>query len=102
MVRKAFAAVEETEEEDGKDKPDEDFLNNKITDAQFDVFIKMCALGLESQLKGEKTEKQFLSHLEDILDEHTIYRILERTGGLNMSDSIPNQKPPVNPGAGTI
>lgn len=104
MVRRTFVELdkEPAEGEDGQTEADREAVSNKMTDAQFDVFIKMCALGLESQLKGEKTDKQFLSHLEDILDEHTIYRILERTGGLNMSDNVPNQMPPVNPGAGTI
>ena len=74
-----------------------------LTDAQFDVFIKMCALGLESQLKGDKTDKQFIAYLEDTLDEKTIYRILDRTGGLKLGDEAPNpQNPAMNlPGAGT-
>jgi len=74
-----------------------------LTDAQFDVFIKMCALGLESQLKGDKTDKQFTAYLEDTLDEKTIYRILDRTGGLKLGDESPNPGNPAEnlPGAGT-
>ena len=64
-----------------------------LTDAQFTTFIKMCALGLESQLKEEKTEKQFLAYLEDVLDEKTIQRILERTGGLKLGGQDPNLNP---------
>lgn len=72
-----------------------------LTDAQYDVFIKMCALGLESQLKGEKTEKQFLAYLEDTLDEPTIYKILEATGGLKLGNNDPNLQTPNQAGAGT-
>lgn len=68
------------------------FGEAELTDAQFDVFIKMCALGLETELKGDKTEKQFISYLEDVLDEHTIYKILEVTGGLKLGGD-PNQNP---------
>jgi hypothetical protein len=68
-----------------------------LTDAQFDVFIKMCALGLESQLKGDKTDKQFLAYLEEVLDEKTIYRVLYKTGGLRLGDEDPNlQNTPTN------
>lgn len=88
-------------EDEAKPEEEQDFDNAALTDAQFDVFIKMCALGLESQIKGDRTEKQFLAHLEDILDEKTIHKILETTGGLSLNS--PNQTPPVNlpAGAGT-
>lgn len=76
---------------DNKDKP-EDINEADMTDAQFDVFIKMCALSLESQLKGEKTDKQFAEYLEDVLDEKTIYKILEVTGGLKLGDRDPNSQ----------
>lgn len=76
-VTKKFMANENTPE---------DFDEADMTEAQFDVFIKMCALGLESQLKGEKTDKQFASYLEDVLDEKTVYKILEVTGGLKLGD----------------
>lgn len=87
-----------------EEKPDSerDFGEADLTDAQFDVFIKMCALGLESQLKGERTDKQFASYLEDVLDEKTIYRILDLTGGLKLGDANPNQNLAANlAGAGT-
>lgn len=73
----------------------EDFDEADLTDAQFDVFIKMCALGLESQLRGDKTEKQFLNYLEEVLDEKTIYKILEITGSLKLGgQNDPNQPTP--------
>lgn len=76
---------------ENKDTP-EDINEADMTEAQFDVFIKMCALGLESQLKGDKTDKQFAAYLEDVLDEKTIYKILEITGGLKLGDKDPNQQ----------
>lgn len=81
-----------------------EFKEADLSDAQFDVFIKLCSFGLESQLKGERTDKQFLSYLEDVLDEKTIYRILDRTGGLNLSGENPNQNPAATglAGAGTV
>lgn len=80
-----------------------DFTEADMTDAQFDTFIKLCALGLSAQLQGDKTDKQFASYLEDVLDEQTIYRILDLIGGLKLgpqSDSDPNLMPP-QAGAGT-
>lgn len=92
--------------EEARDTEDgEDVFNNAdLTDAQYDVFIKLCTFGLESQLKGEKTDKQFTAYLEDVLDEKTIYRILDRTGSLKLGDEAPNQMNPDNlPGAaGTV
>lgn len=91
-VQEQFAEAQASGDDDAEVK----VLNEAdITDAQFDVFIKMCALGLESQLKGDKTDKQFLAYLEDVLDEQTIYRVLFKTGGLTVGgDDAPNQIPP--------
>ncbi len=90
--------AENEDKEEGEDK----YTEADLTDEQFDTFIKMCALGLEGQLKGEKTDKQFISYLEDTLDEQTIYKILEVTGGLKLGGAnTPNQIPPVAAGAGT-
>lgn len=94
------ALTEKFVENEGEDSP----INEAdMTDAQFDVFIKMCALSLESQLKGQRTDKQFLSYLEEVLDEKTIYKILELTGGLKLGgDNVPNQPiQNLNPVAGT-
>lgn len=74
---------------------EEKFTEADLTDAQWDTFIKMSALGLEGQLKGERTEKKFLEYLEDVLDEQTIYRILKVTGGLDFKgDDSPNPTTP--------
>lgn len=81
-------------EEDGEENADA-FSSQDLTDAQYDIFVKLCAFGLESQLKGEKTEKQFAAYLEDVLDEATIYRILERTGNLKLGpEQDPNLQTP--------
>lgn len=91
-------------ENEDKDLDEREFTEADLTDEQFTTFIKMCALGLESQLKGDKTDKQFIAYLEDVLDEQTIYKILEMTGGLKLGGNAdPNQQTPVNlPGAGTV
>ncbi len=79
-------------------KPDDEreLTEADLTDKQFDVYVKMCALGLESQLKEERTEKQYVAHLEDVLDEQTIYKVLQVTGGLNVGGS-PNLSPALSP-----
>lgn len=86
-----------------KELDEREFTEADLTDEQFDTFIKMCALGLESQLKAEKTDKQFIAYLEDVLDEQTIYKVLEMTGGLKLNGAgSPNPQTPANlPGAGT-
>ena len=96
-VQERLVKAEENNEDGMKVLSDDD-----ITDAQFDVFVKMCALGLESQLKGDKTDKQFLAYLEEVLDEQTIYRILDKTGGLKIGgDETPNLLTPNQAGVGT-
>jgi hypothetical protein len=76
-----------------KGRDDEGFDEDKLADMQYDCFIKLSSYGLEDQLKGERTDKQFLAHLEEVLDEHTIYKVLEVTGGLKLGDN-PNQQSP--------
>jgi hypothetical protein len=80
-VQKALNAAQEAD--------DETFDDAGLTDAQWTTFIKMCALGLETQLKGEKTEKQFTAYLEEVLDEHTIYRMLKVFGNLELGNQRP-------------
>ena len=75
------------------------FTDADLTDAQFDIFIKLCAFGLDS-LKGDKTDKQFNAYLEDVLDEKTIYRVLWITGGLKLGEQDPNLLNPANPAPG--
>lgn len=90
------------EEAEGKDVEDwQEFTNADLTELQFDAFIKMCALSLEKDLKGDRTEKKFLEYLEDVLDQETIYKILEVSGGLDLKgENTPNQNPAAtNPGA---
>lgn len=83
--------------EDGE----EEVNDGDLTDKQFDVFIDMAALGLEEDLKGEKTTKQFREYLEGVLDEKTIYFVLNATGGLKLGED-PNPQTPVttNPAGG--
>ena len=77
---------------------DEVFDEADMTDEQLTVFIKMCSLGLEADLKEEKNDKQFKEYLENVLDEQTIYTILFVTGGLDLN-SLGNQNPAKVPGA---
>lgn len=73
------------EENADKEGDEVDFDNADLTEAQFDVFIKMSALSLETQLKkDDETEKKFLARLEELLDQETIYKILEVSGGLDL------------------
>jgi hypothetical protein len=84
-----------------KEMDERDFTEADLTDAQFDVFIKMCALALESQLKkDDETASKFEGRLEDVLDEKTIYRILDVTGGLKLGDQAPNLQTPTSLAAG--
>lgn len=85
-----------------KDQTERTFAD--MTDAQFDAFIKMCALGLESELKTDgMTDKKYHEHLENVLDEATIYRVLHVTGNLKIGgEEGPNPNPQMtNLGAGT-
>lgn len=68
-----------------------------MTDEQYDVFIKLCVLCLEEELKGDKTQKAFSAYLENNLEEPTIYKILNVCGGLSLGEQG-NQSPAgVNP-----
>lgn len=90
-------------EQADNDELDKTFTEADLTEAQFDAYIKMCAMGLESQLKNEKTDKQFIAYLEDTLDEATIYKILEVIGGLQVGNNNPNlQTPPTSPEDGIL
>ena len=89
--------TERIAENEEKDPEERTFNEADLTDEQFTTFIRMAALGLESQLKEGKTDKQFLSYLEDVLDEQTIYRVLEVTGGLKLGgDNAPNPQTPTS------
>jgi hypothetical protein len=87
-------AAQEAEKEDkSEDEVEVPFNEADLTDIQFDTYIKLCAFGLEDELKGDKTQKQFVEYLENTLDEPTIYKILEVTGGLKLGEQLPNQIP---------
>lgn len=89
-VRAKLQAAVDSDDENAA----EEFGEADLTDEQYDVFIKLCAFGLEGQLKDGKTDKQFAAYLEDVLDEATIYRILNVTGGLKLGDEDPNSQNP--------
>ena len=85
-----------------KEDPEGDINDSDLTDKQFDVFIDMAALGLEAQLKGEKTTKQFSEYLEGVLNEKTIYYVINATGGLKLGEDTNPQTPvTTNPAGGT-
>lgn len=86
------------------EQPDDEAFNEAdLSDEQYDILIKMCALGLETELRGEKTTKQFIEYLENTLDEPTVHKILYVTGGLKLSNDDPNPQAQPSPlEAGTI
>lgn len=69
-------------------------LEAKLQSQQYDTFVKLCKFGLEAQLKGDKTEKQWTEYLEDTLDDKTIQRILLITASLKVGEDSPNQLTP--------
>lgn len=79
-------------QEEEKPEEERDLAQAELSDLQYDTFIKMCALGLDSLKKENQTEKKFLDYLETVLDEPTIRKILLVTGNLKLND--PNQMPP--------
>lgn len=68
------------------DKPKEEQLSDAdMGDKQWDVFTEMCILCLED-LRKDRTEEQFRKYIENTLDEQTIYRVLDKCGGLKLND----------------
>lgn len=63
-------------------------------DASLNIFIGCAGICIEDSLKGvfEKTStpegitEEYRTHLEDVLDMDTIYKILEVCGGLKLND----------------
>lgn len=85
-------------EQADQSEEEQDLMQSDLNDEQYDVFMKMCALGLEQQLRGEKTTKQFMEYLEETLDEPTVHKILHVTGGLKLTgDDDPNQNSQPSP-----
>lgn len=68
---------------ENSEKEEPENVEDQISGLQYDTFIKLCKYGL-ADLKADKTEKQFTEYLEDTLDEPTIYKIIEITGGLKL------------------
>lgn len=68
-------------------------VQQETTEWQYDAWIPMCVLALEDALKEDKSDKAFKDYLERVLDEATIYRVLEVCGNLRLNDdSAPNPK----------
>lgn len=68
------------------EKPTEEQVSDSdIGDRQFDVFAQMCMLCL-SELRKDRSEDEFLEYIEGVLDEQTIYRVLDKCGGLKLND----------------
>lgn len=55
-----------------------------LSDKQYDAYIKLCGMCLDTDLKGEKTTKQFNDYLEDVLDDPTIFKIIKVCGGIDL------------------
>lgn len=81
-------SVKDEEERDGE---------RALTKKQFDVFTDMVILCVKKELfakvvadvEDDKKEEAFRDYIEDTVDEQTIYRILDKCGGLKLND--PNQ-----------
>jgi hypothetical protein len=69
-------------------------LEAKLQTQQYDTLVKLTKFGLEGQLKGTKTDKQFTDYLEDTLDDKTIQRILLVTASLRIGEDSPNLPTP--------
>ncbi len=65
-----------------------------LQDFQYDALVKLCKYGLESQLKGDRTEKQWTEYLEDTLEDDSISKILEKTAKLSIGENAPNPTTP--------
>lgn len=73
--------------QENNEKPKEErWKDSEISERQFDVFTELTVLSLEKSLKGERSDEEFKEWVEDTVDEQTIYRILDKCGGLKLSD----------------
>lgn len=69
------------------DKPKEEQDSDlDVGDKQFEVFLELCSLCLAEELKQGRTDEEFIDYLDRTLDEQTIYRILDKCGGLKLND----------------
>lgn len=70
-------------------------VDAKDEDEAFDIYINCCGVALEKQI-GDKFEKtadvdtvltaDYREYLEDVLDQPTIFEILDVCGGLKLND----------------
>jgi len=65
---------------DSRDSQDE------VTENQFEAFLDLMELSLGKALKGDRSDEDFREYLDDTLDEPTIYRVLDKCGGLKLND----------------
>lgn len=64
-----------------------------VNDKQYDTYMKLAILSLERTLKDNRTTKEFENYLGEVLDEPTIFKILEVCGGLSLGKANQNQNP---------
>lgn len=62
------------------------FNDADFADDQYNAFMKILAIALETQLKGDKSAKAFETYLEETLDDPTIYKILSVTANLKLGN----------------
>jgi hypothetical protein len=75
-----------------EDDEDFDFDENAFTERNYDMYIKLCAMCLET-IKNDRTDKAFATYLEGVLDDPTIFKVLEFCGGIKVGpgdDDSPN------------
>lgn len=77
-------AIKKEEEE----RPSDD----EFQDQQFEAFLDLAVMCL-GDVRNDRTDKEFRKYLEDVLDEHTVVRVLYRCGGLSINQD-PNQLNP--------
>jgi hypothetical protein len=72
-------------------KPEEEQDDElEIGDRQFDTFLELCTLSLKEELQGNKSDESFREYIDKTLDEQTIYRVLDKCGGLKLNNTDPN------------
>lgn len=83
-LMEAQAAAEKAKEDETE--PEFTFDENKMTEKQYEVYVKMCIMCLD-EIRNDRTDKQFADYLENVLDDPTIFKILNTCGGLNLGES---------------
>lgn len=72
-----------------EEKGEAALTDESLNDKQYDVYIKLASLALERTMKDTRTTKEFENYLGDVLDEPTIFKILEVCGGLKLGKASP-------------